>query len=139
MHCLPFHLHLLDHLLCSKMIHNYCNFFWMSEFLEIFALVDFCAQLSYDPINSLHQGDIFFLFFLTHGDYFYKQQFRLPTLCVSWWARIINCTILGRAPCSLRGAWLAGHRARLRMRPTTALISGQRLGGWRSLTRTGSP
>ena len=36
------------------------------------------------------------------------------------------------------GAWFAGHSARFRMRPATALMSGQRLGGCSNLTRTGS-
>lgn len=41
-------------------------------------------------------------------------------LWVSWWALTSSCTSLGMAPCSRRGAWLAGHRARLRIRPTVA-------------------
>jgi len=37
---------------------------------------------------------------------------RKRTLCVSWCARIMSCTMRGRAPCSRRGAWLAVHKAR---------------------------
>lgn len=62
-----------------------------------------------------------------------------PTLCVSWWALMRRWTILGRAPCSLSGAWFAGQRARFLMRPTTALMRGHLLGGWSNLTRTGRP
>lgn len=50
-------------------------------------------------------------------------------LCMSWWARIISWTSCGRPPCSRIGVWLRGHNARLRMRPTTAFMRGQRDGG----------
>ena len=43
------------------------------------------------------------------------------------------------APCSRSGAWLAGHRAKLRTKPIRALMSGQRDGGCRRRTTTGSP
>ena len=60
-------------------------------------------------------------------------------LCISWWALIISWTSWGRPPCSRMGVWLRGHNARLRMRPTIALMSGQREGGYRSFTKTGKP
>ena len=44
----------------------------------------------------------------------------LVRLCVSWCALTSSWTSLGMAPCSLRGEWFAGHRARLRIRPTVA-------------------
>lgn len=40
--------------------------------------------------------------------------------CVSWWAFRSRFTNRGIAPASLSGAWLAGHSARFRMRPTVA-------------------
>ncbi len=43
---------------------------------------------------------------------------------MSWKALMSRWTSLGMLPCSLSGAWLAGHRARLRMRPMTALTRG---------------
>jgi len=58
---------------------------------------------------------------------------------MSWWALINSWTITGMTPCSRSGAWLAGDRARLRISPMTALIIGQRLGGWSSFTSTGRP
>lgn len=59
--------------------------------------------------------------------------------CMSWCALISNWTMTGMTPCSRSGAWLAGDRARFRISPMTALIIGQRLGGWRSFTNTGRP
>ena len=50
-------------------------------------------------------------------------------LCISWWERIISWTSCGKPPCSRIGVWLRGQRARFRMRPITALMSGQRDGG----------
>lgn len=44
----------------------------------------------------------------------------LVRLCVSWCALTSSWTSLGMAPCSLKGAWFAGQRARLRIRPTVA-------------------
>ena len=42
-------------------------------------------------------------------------------------------------PFSLRGAWLAGHSARLRMSPMTALTRGHLEGGCISRTMVGRP
>ena len=60
-------------------------------------------------------------------------------LCISWWERIISWTSCGKPPCSRIGVWLRGQRARFRIRPITALMSGQRDGGYSSFTRTGKP
>lgn len=46
---------------------------------------------------------------------------------------------LWMAPFSRNGAWFAWHNAKLRMRPMTALIKGQRDGGFSNLTITGRP
>lgn len=44
----------------------------------------------------------------------------LVRLWVSWWALTSSCTSRGIAPCSRKALWLAGQRARLRIRPTVA-------------------
>lgn len=44
----------------------------------------------------------------------------LVRLWVSWWALTSSWTRRGIAPCSRRALWLAGQRARLRIRPTVA-------------------
>lgn len=41
-------------------------------------------------------------------------------LCVSWWAFSSRFTSRGIVPASLSGAWLVGHSARFRIRPTVA-------------------
>lgn len=40
--------------------------------------------------------------------------------CVSWWALSSRFTSRGMVPASLSGAWLAGHNAKFRIRPTVA-------------------
>ena len=61
------------------------------------------------------------------------------TPLVSWKALIRRWTNLGIAPFSLSGAWLAGHSARLRIKPITAFTRGQRDGGCMRRTIVGRP
>lgn len=48
------------------------------------------------------------------------------TRCMSWKARINSCTRRVITPCSRSGAWLAGHKARLRTNPIRAKQSGRK-------------
>lgn len=43
-----------------------------------------------------------------------------PSFCASWWDFVSKVTSLEMASASLNGDWFSGHRARLRIRPTTA-------------------
>lgn len=47
-----------------------------------------------------------------------------PCFWASWWALSSRLTRRGIAPASLRGVWFSWHRARLRIRPTTAFRRG---------------
>ena len=58
---------------------------------------------------------------------------------VSWKALMSKWTSLGIDPFSLRGAWLAGQRARFLIKPMTAFTRGQRDGGCIKRTIVGRP
>ena len=66
-------------------------------------------------------------------------KFSPETTYPTWNALMRRWTSLGMDPFSLSGAWLAGQRARLRMRPITAFTSGHRDGGCISRTMVGRP
>lgn len=49
---------------------------------------------------------------------------------VSWCARTNSCTSRGMAPCSRKGAWFAGQRARFLINPTVAYRQEGRIKNW---------